>query len=86
MNVATTIPSEPESGVYLRASLAPFADILARPDVTDIYVNRPAEIWIESLGGGLERHDDPDLTELVMMRPRVLRPCSTAWATCFRTR
>jgi len=68
MNVATPIPSEPESGVYLRASLAPFADILARPDVTDIYVNRPAEIWIESLGGGLERHDDPDLTELVMMR------------------
>ena len=68
MNVATAIPQEPESGVYLRASLAPLAEILARPEVTDIYVNRPGEIWIESVGGGIERHEDPELTDTVLTR------------------
>lgn len=68
MNLATAIPSATESGVYLRASLAPLSEILTRPDVTDIYVNRPGEIWIESLGGGIERQEDPELTEAVLMR------------------
>jgi type IV secretion system protein VirB11 len=35
--------------------------ILARTDVTDIYVNRPEELWAETLGGAVERHDVPDL-------------------------
>lgn len=43
--------------VYLRSYLAPLADMLARPDVTDIYVNRPHEIWAETLGGTVERHE-----------------------------
>jgi type IV secretion system protein VirB11 len=42
--------------VYLRSYLAPFADILGREDVTDIYVNAPEECWAETLGGGIERH------------------------------
>lgn len=54
--------------VYLRSYLAPFADILARPDVTDIYVNAPGELWAESLGGGLERHVAPELTDALLMR------------------
>jgi type IV secretion system protein VirB11 len=70
MNVATRVApavAEP-GGVYLRASLAPLADVLARPEVTDIYVNRPAEVWIESLGGAIERQDSPELDETVLMR------------------
>ena len=45
------------AGIYLQSYLAPFAEALARPDVTDIYVNRPGELWIETLGGAIERHD-----------------------------
>ena len=55
-------------GIYLRACLAPFEDQLARPDVTDIYVNRPGELWVETLGGAIERHDNPELTELTLAR------------------
>lgn len=68
MNTARAISHDAESGVYLRASLAPLADTLTRPEVTDIYVNRPGEFWVESLGGGVERHEDPELTEKVLMR------------------
>ncbi len=34
-------------GVYLRTYLAPFAPWLDRPDVTDILVNKPGEVWID---------------------------------------
>ena len=56
------------SGVYLRSCLAPFEHTLSRPDVTDIYVNRPGELWVETLGGAIERHDSPDLSELALAR------------------
>ena len=55
-------------GLYLRSYLAPLADMLARPDVTDIYVNRPREIWIETSGGAIERHDAPDLDDATLAR------------------
>lgn len=42
--------SEPS---YLEVFLAPLLPALARQDVTDIYINRPGEVWIETLGGGL---------------------------------
>lgn len=48
---------------YLDAYLAPLLPMLARTDVTDIFVNRPGELWIETLGGGLERHEAAELTE-----------------------
>ena len=56
------------SGVYLRSFLAPLADALAREDVTDIFINRPGELWLETLGGGLEREDRPSLDELTLSR------------------
>ena len=56
------------AGVYLRSCLAPFEAALSRPDVTDIYVNRPGELWIETLGGAIERHDDASLNELTLAR------------------
>ena len=56
------------TGVYLRSSLEPFATALARPDVTDIYVNRPGELWLETLGGAIERHEDANINELMLAR------------------
>jgi type IV secretion system protein VirB11 len=54
--------------IYLRSYLAPLADMLARPDVTDIYVNRPGELWIETSGGAIERHEAPRLDEPTLAR------------------
>lgn len=54
--------------VYLRAYLAPLEQMLARPDVTDIYVNRPGEIWAETLGGAVERHEAPGLDTATLER------------------
>ena len=42
--------------------------MLARDDVTDIYVNRPGEIWVETLGGAIERHDAPALDRATLDR------------------
>lgn len=56
------------SGVYLRSCLAPFAGVLAQPDVTDIYVNRPGELWLETVDGEIERFGDRALTECVLER------------------
>jgi type IV secretion system protein VirB11 len=59
-------PSGP--GVYLRSFLAPLTGMLARPDVTDIYVNGPGELWVETVGGAIERHDAPGLDEATLAR------------------
>ncbi|WP_404336915.1 P-type DNA transfer ATPase VirB11 [Sphingomonas sp. MMS12-HWE2-04] len=57
-----------DEGIYLRAYLAPLAGVLSRPDVTDIYVNRPGEIWAETLGGRVERHEAPGLDAATLDR------------------
>ena len=36
------------AGVYLDAYLAPLAPWLTRDDVTDVLINRPGEVWIET--------------------------------------
>ena len=54
--------------VYLKSCLAPFEAALSRSDVTDIYVNTPCEVWIETLGGAIERHEDDSITEPVLAR------------------
>ncbi|MET0308343.1 MAG: P-type DNA transfer ATPase VirB11 [Sphingomonas sp.] len=59
---------EADGQVYLRSYLAPLTGMLARPDVTDIYVNRPGEIWAETLGGAIERHDAPALDAATLDR------------------
>lgn len=53
---------------FLDAYLAPISGVLVQPDVTDIYINHPGEIWIERLGGGIERADVPALTEASLWR------------------
>lgn len=69
-----TMLAEP---VYLDSYLAPLAGWLARADITDIYVNRPQEVWIETLGGATERHAAPALTDQVLQRlARQIAACS----------
>ena len=69
MNAQVVIqPASPAAGVYLRTYLAPLAPWLDRPDVTDILVNRPGEVWFEALGQGLTRAEAPALNETVIMR------------------
>lgn len=55
-------------GVYLSQALAPFAPFLERGDVTDIYVNRPHELWVETMGGAIERHDLKSLSITLLDR------------------
>ena len=55
-------------GLYLRAYLAPLGSLLERPDVTDIYVNRPFELWAETTAGMIERHEAPALDEATLAR------------------
>jgi type IV secretion system protein VirB11 len=54
--------------VYLRRYLAPFDEWLTRPDVTDILVNRPGEVWVETITGETSRFDAPQLTETDLAR------------------
>ncbi len=54
--------------VYLRSYLEPFAPMLERTDVTDIFVNRPGEVWVETVHGGLERHETPGLDDATLWR------------------
>lgn len=53
--------------IYLEAYLAPLAPWLEREDVTDILINRPGEVWIET-GAGTERLEAPELTETALGR------------------
>lgn len=55
-------------GIYLQSYLAPMAAYLERSDITDIFINRPGEVWVETVGGGTERHDAPELTETALAR------------------
>ncbi len=58
----------PPQNIYLESYLAPLAPYLARPEVTDIYVNKPGELWLETLGHPPERLDAPELTGSVLAR------------------
>jgi len=61
---AATLPR----GFYLDSLLAPLSPWLTRADVTDIYINREQEIWVETLGGAIECHACSALTETVLAR------------------
>ena len=58
----------PLRNLYLESYLAPLAEWLGQEDVTDIYVNRPGELWIETTAGEIERHDAPKLDEATLER------------------
>jgi type IV secretion system protein VirB11 len=56
------------ANVYLKSYLAPLETWLSKPEVTDILVNRPGEVWIETAGGETVCLPAPDLTEVVLQR------------------
>jgi type IV secretion system protein VirB11 len=56
------------AGVYLEAYLAPLAPWLSRPDVTDVLINRPGEVWIETVAGVMSREPADQLTEQALQR------------------
>lgn len=58
----------PASTVYLDQALAPLKPFLDRDDVTDIHINRPGELWLETLLGGTTRHEVPALSHILIDR------------------
>ena len=60
--------SELPTNIYLESYLAPLSSYIARADITDIFVNKPGELWIETIGGGVERCEAPALTRVVLDR------------------
>ncbi len=59
-----TVPAN----VYLSAYLAPLSPWLSRPDVTDLLINRPGEVWVETIGGAISREPADELTEQALQR------------------
>ena len=53
--------------LYLDAFLAPLAEYLERGDVTDLYINRPGEVWLET-ASGIERHEQHALNDSALWR------------------
>jgi type IV secretion system protein VirB11 len=70
MNVATDMMdgAPGNAGYYLDTFLAPLSPWLSRGDVTDVWINRPGEVWVETLGGAIERHEEPALDEPLLGR------------------
>lgn len=58
----------PPRNLYLESYLAPLGEWLAREDVTDIFINRPGELWLERLGFPPEPVAVPELTRDVLAR------------------
>ena len=56
------------AGVYLDTYLSALAPWLTRADVTDLLINRPGEVWIETTSGMLTRIAAPQVTDVVLSR------------------
>jgi len=52
---------EEVGGVFLRSFLLPFREWLDRPDVTEVMVNQPGEVWVEQVGAGMQRFPAPGI-------------------------
>jgi type IV secretion system protein VirB11 len=56
-----------EQNVYLRTYLAPLSPWLDSPEITDILVNRPGEVFFDG-PGGMQRADAPEITAIMLQR------------------
>jgi len=56
------------AGIYLDAYLSALAPWLSRDDVTDLLINRPGEVWVETDRGELTCIPAPQVTEQVLSR------------------
>jgi type IV secretion system protein VirB11 len=52
---------------FLEAYLDPFREWLDHPDVTELLVNRPGELWVEQ-PGGMIRHEAPSVDDRLLQR------------------
>lgn len=66
--MTSVAPIVSDTLAYLDIYLGPLAEALHRPEVTDLYVNQPGEIWIETLGGQIERISAPVVTDALLWR------------------
>ena len=58
----------PPQNIYLESYLGVLTPWLDRPDLTDIYINQPGELWFELLGSPPERCLVPELTSELLAR------------------
>lgn len=58
----------PTRQIYLDSYIAPLAEWLACADVSDIYINRPGEIWVEAIGHAPEKILVPELSAELLAR------------------
>ena len=56
---------EPSGGVYLGECLRPFRRWLDRPEVTELIVNAPGEVWVEA-ATGLVRHEAAEIDDRLL--------------------
>lgn len=68
MSSVAPMGAERSGSVYLDAYLAPLQPWLGREDVTEILVNRPGEVWVESAGVGMERIALPEMDDRHLQR------------------
>ncbi len=62
-------PLQDRGNIYLNSYLVPLQPWLDSPDVTEIVVNCPGEVWIERAGAAqMERHDVPALDATLLKR------------------
>ena len=54
--------------VYLESYVEPLAKWLALDNVTDIYINQPGEIWLETLGNPPQKIAAPELSAQLLAR------------------
>jgi type IV secretion system protein VirB11 len=66
MSEEAQLPSV-EIDPFLDAYLEPFRDWLAQPDVTEILVNRPGEVWIEQRGA-MTAHKAEKINDSLLQR------------------
>ena len=52
---------------FLEAYLEPFRTWLSQPDVTEVLVNRPGEVWIEQ-SGQMTSHEAPKINDSLLQR------------------
>ena len=59
----------PEAGIFLRQYLGIFKEWLEDPEISEICVNRPGELWIERMGHPvMERISHPEITSDKLLR------------------
>ena len=69
MTGAAALEDYAAGGVYLRAYLRPFAPFLEQPGVTEVMVNRPGEVWLETAGqAAMRRIEAPEVDNVLLGR------------------